>query len=255
MVIYNVACQGTGSCLLSPFYMRELIEKLLILQHCDQKNRDVLHSLQQLPQEKSTCESDLKKSDYQLELARARQRENEIELKKLEVDILSKQEQIFRYRRQQLETRKNDEYAALNHEIAVGEKNISAIEDAQLVLMELAETLYAQLQSAQQAHQLEQTRINNVLGSLDLRRANLFARQEELAKERLRLIDGIDEDLLERYGRLFKSKNGTAIVPVEHHTCTGCHMQVPMQIILAAKAAKELVLCLQCGRVLYCEEE
>lgn len=235
--------------------MRELIEKLLILQHNDQKIRDVIYALQQLPQEKSACENDLKKADQTLDLVRARQRENEIELKKMEVEILAKREQISRYRRQQLETRKNDEYAALAHEIEVGEKNISVIEDRELILMEAAEALSADFREAQEKHALEQTRVNAVLGSLDLRRVNLTAREEELSKERPRLIEGIDEDVLERYERLFKSKSGTAVVPVEHHTCTGCHMQVTQQTILATKAEKELVYCLQCGRILYCEEE
>ena len=235
--------------------MLELIEKLLILQHGDQQIRDVVNTLQQLPQEKSACENDLKKADQQLDLVRARQREMEVEQKKLEVDILAKREQISRYRRQQLETRKNDEYAALAHEIEVGEKNIFTIEDRQLSLMETAELLSADVRNAQENHRSEQERITKVLASIDVRRRNLMAREEELMKERPRLIIGIDEDMLERYERLFKSKKGSAVVPIEHHTCTGCHMQVTMQTILTTKAENELTLCSQCGRMLYCEEE
>lgn len=235
--------------------MLELLEKLLILQHGDQQIRDVDHALQLLPEEKITCERASKKADQSLEAIRLRQQEHDLQLKKLEVDVLAKREQVNRYRRQQLETRKNDEYAALAHEIDAGEKAIAIIEDREILLMEAAVPLAAEMMKAQEAYTIEQKRVSNVFASLDERRTNLQARKEELLNKRPRLVEGIDEDELDRYERLFKSKEGTAIVPIEHHVCTGCHMKVTMQTVLATKAAKEIIHCSQCGRMLYCDEE
>jgi predicted nucleic acid-binding Zn-ribbon protein len=65
------------------------------------------------------------------------------------------------------------------------------------------------------------------------------------------LLEGLDEDLIERYERLFETKNARAVVAVEHDVCTGCHMKVTAQTGLALRSEKEIVSCPQCGRLLH----
>jgi hypothetical protein len=227
------------------------IEKLLTLQNRDQKLRAVLTEIAALPAEKAARERELKTADDRLEAARSRQREIEVERKKLELEVKGKQDQIARYKNQQLETRKNDEFTALKHEIANAEKIIVEIEDRELVLMEEAESLKPALQSAQEAHDAEKKKVETHMASLVTRRENLEGRKIELEAERLAATDGIDEDLLDRYTRLFKTKNGLALVTIEHGVCAGCHMQVNTQTYLEVRAEKEIVGCPQCGRILY----
>jgi len=117
--------------------------------------------------------------------------------------------------------------------------------------MEEAENLKPSLQAAQEAHTAEKKKVETHMASLVTRKENLDARQKELEAERPSFTDGIDEDLLDRYNRLFKSKNGIALVTVEHGVCAGCNMQVTNQSILEVKAEKEIVGCPQCGRILY----
>lgn len=227
------------------------IEKLLTLQDRDQKLRAVLTEIAALPAEKAARDRELKAADDRLEAARTRQKELEVERKKLEVEVKAKQEQIARYRNQQLETRKNEEFSALRHEIEVAEKHVTELEDKELVLMEEAESLKPALQAAQEAHAEEKKKVESHMASLTTRRQNLEARQKELEAERPGFTGGIEEDLLDRYQRLFKTKNGLALVTVEHEVCTGCHMKVTHQTILEVKAEKEIVGCPQCGRILY----
>src|SRR6266480_1754267 len=52
----------------------------------------------------------------------------------------------------------------------------------------------------------------------------LQSRLEGLTKERAELASKIDEDLLGRFERLFKSKGDAVVVALEHEVCTGCHM-------------------------------
>ena len=227
------------------------IEKLLTLQERDQKLRAVLAEIAALPGEKAARERELKAVDDRLEGAKSRQREIEIERKKLEIEVQSKQDQIARYKNQQLETRKNEEFAALRHEIETAEKHIAELEDRELVLMEEAESLKPALQAAQEAHAEETRKVESHMASLGTRRENLEARKKELESERPSFTEGIDEDLLDRYQRLFKSKNGLALVTVEHEVCEGCHMKVTQQAILEVRAVKEIIGCPQCGRILY----
>jgi len=227
------------------------IEKLLKLQDRDQKLRAILNEIAALPGEKAARDRELKTADDRLESARGRQREIEIERKKLEVEVKAKQDQIARYKNQQLETRKNEEFSALRHEIETTEKAVVELEDRELLLMEEAESLKPALASAQQAHLEEKKKVESHMASLTTRKENLEARKTELESERPRLAEGIDENLLDRYNRLFKTKNGIPLVTVEHGVCSGCNMQVNTQTILEVRAEKEIVGCPQCGRILY----
>jgi len=227
------------------------VEQLLILQDRDQKMRAILTELAALPGEKAARDRELKAADDRLEAARGRQKEIEIERKKLEIDVKAKQDQISRYKNQQLETRKNEEFSALRHEIEMAEKAIVEIEDRELLLMEDAENLKPALQSAQEAYIAEKRKVETHMASLISRKENLETRQKELESERPNFTEGIEEDLLDRYNRLFKSKNGIALVTVEHGVCAGCNMQVTHQSILEVRAEKGIIGCPQCGRILY----
>ncbi|KAB2644319.1 MAG: hypothetical protein DVB29_02690 [Verrucomicrobia bacterium] len=235
--------------------MLEPIAQLLILQNTDQHLREVTQALLQLPQEKISCEKALRDADEKLQSIRSSEHQIEREIKKNEGDILAKQTQIARYRIQQMETRKNEEYAAFNHEIALGVKAITALEEQQLELMEKCASLQPEIERAQEVHAIEHKRVNAILGTIDGRSENLLVRQRELQNVRPTLTLPIDEDILDRYERLFKSKNGMAVAAIEHGVCTGCHMQMTTQTILSAKAEKEIMICPQCGRFLYTEED
>ena len=97
--------------------MLDVIEKLLTLQDRDQRLRSYQSELAHLPEERRTREKQITDSAARLYQAKARAKEIEIEKRNLEMEARAKRDTIARYRQQQLQTRKNEEYAALAHEI------------------------------------------------------------------------------------------------------------------------------------------
>ena len=77
---------------------------------------------------------------------------------------------------------------------------------------------------------------------------------EQFKSERAQLAQNIEEDVMERYERLFASKGDAAVVAVEHGVCTGCHMKVTTATVVQVKSGNEIVSCEQCGRILYAAE-
>jgi len=71
-----------------------------------------------------------------LEAAKLRGKQIESERKQLELDVEAKKTQIEKYANQQLQTRKNEEYRALAHEIETCKADIHKIEDKEIELME-----------------------------------------------------------------------------------------------------------------------
>jgi predicted nucleic acid-binding Zn-ribbon protein len=173
----------------------------------------------------------------------------------MEIDADSKRESIQRFRSQQLQTRKNEEYQALTHEIERFEKDIVAIEDKELEVMEKAENLHVQIGEAEKQLAEEKRRSESVLADLDRKSAAIEEQLAKYASEKQELEAGVEEDLLSRYGRLFASKGDSAVVPIEHGVCMGCHMKITTQTVVRVKAGTEILSCDQCGRILYCPED
>lgn len=227
------------------------IEKLLILQTFDQKIRALRLEAAAVPEQKATKEKAFAVISDQLTRLKTRLREIELEKQRLELDVQSQRESIARYKQHQLQTRKNEEYSALSHEISLIENRICNIEDRELELMEAAEQLRPDTEAAERAYSEGQIKLEAQLSGLKNRKSSIEKRIQELAAERHQWTEGIEEDLLDHYARLFKSKNGQAVVPVEHEVCAGCHMKVTTQTVVLVKSEKSITHCPQCGRILY----
>jgi predicted nucleic acid-binding Zn-ribbon protein len=121
--------------------MLEVIEKLLILQDRDRKIRRVQAELAHIEPERQGLKSKASGAQTNLDAGKQRLKQIEADRKRLELEVETKQQQIARYANQQLQTRKNEEYKALAHEIETCKGDIAKIEDQEIALMEQAEAV------------------------------------------------------------------------------------------------------------------
>jgi hypothetical protein len=231
--------------------MQETIEKLLILQDRDRKILRVQQELAHITPERETFRAMAAATQSQLEAAKGRIRQTEAERKRLELDVEAKKNQIEKYANQQLQTRKNEEYRALAHEIDECKAGITQIEDQEIELMEQAEAAQKELARATQEAAAAKKLVDDQVAQLDQREVNLKKELAELQSGRAQLAAAVDETARARYERLLKSKGDNAIVGVDHGACGGCHMKLPAQILVNCRGQKELVSCNSCGRILY----
>jgi uncharacterized protein len=231
--------------------VRAELEQLLILQDRQQKIRQIENEIKTLPLQRKHLESQLAESAASLEVIKQRARQVEIERKKLELDVGTRSESITRLKTQQYQTRKNDEFQAMGHEIQRYEDEIRKLEDQELELMEQGDKLKVEVAAEEKKATTSKDSITRQMNDLGEKSKVLETRLQELSKERTELAEKIDEDLLNRFERMFASKGDSAIVAVEHGVCTGCHMKLTVATIKAAEAGKEIVSCEQCGRILF----
>ncbi len=234
--------------------MHSELEQLLIIQDRQQKIRQIQTEIKTLPQQRANLEAQLAASIAGVEALKQKGRQVEVDRKNLELDVGTRSNSIAKLRTQQYETRKNDEFQAMGHEIERYENEIKKIEDQELELMMQADKVKAELVEEEKKAGATKESISRQLVDLDEKSKTLESRLQELTNERAELAAKIDEDLLDRFERLFESKGDAAIVALEHNVCTGCHMKVTTATIMHAKAGKEIVNCEQCGRILYVSE-
>ena len=231
--------------------MQVELEQLLVLQDRDQKIKQVQAELKTIPQQQKMLEAQLASSAAGLEALKQKARQVEVERKKLELDVGTRTDTISRLKTQQYETRKNDEFQAMGHEIERYAKEIQKIEDQELELMVQADQLKEQVMVEKKRTGAANESVDRQMSDLESKAKLLETRLEELRKERTNLAANVDEDLLNRFERLFASKGDAAVVALEHEVCTGCHMKITTQTAVRVKAGKEIVSCEQCGRILY----
>jgi uncharacterized protein len=231
--------------------MLQEIEQLLTLQDCDRKIRTLKFELKVSPEERKGAEEKLVANAAHLESQKLLAKNLEVEKKKLEVDAQAKRDLIGKFRGQQFQTRKNEEFQALGNEIKHAESDIQGIEDRELEVMDLIEKQRVANIATEQESAKAKAQLNQQLADIDAKTKALADQLATLEADRVKLTEGIDEDLLSHYERLFSSKGDVAVVPVEHEVCMGCHMKITTQTAVRVKAAKEIVSCEQCGRILY----
>ena len=234
--------------------MHSELEQLLVLQDRDQKIRQIQNEIKTLPLQRQNLEAQLAASVASVEALKQKGRQVEVERKNLELDVGTRTASIARLRTQQYETRKNDEFQAMGHEIERYESEIRKIEDAELELMVQADNLKAELEAEAKKAAATKNSIERQLNDLEEKSKTLEARLQDLTKERAEVATKVDEDLLDRFDRLFASKGDAVVVALEHDVCTGCHMKITTATAVRVKGGKEIVSCEQCGRILYFAE-
>ena len=231
--------------------MFETIEKLLILQDRDKHIHRVKSELEHIEPERQSLKTKATGAQSGLDAAKLKVKELESKRKDLDLEVQAKKTLIEKYANQQLQTRKNEEYRALAHEIEGCKQAIVKIEDHEIELMEQGETAQKGVVRATQLAAEAKKLMDDQLGQLAAREENLKKELAQLSTNREELAAAVDETARARYERLIKSKGGNVVVGVQHGVCGGCHMKLPAQTLVTCQAQNELVGCINCGRILY----
>jgi len=103
------------------------IGKLLELQERDSRRLLLEHQLKSVPREIAAVEARIAAERSAIEAAKAEWHGLESKKKLLEIDIKTAEEKVAKYKTQQMQVRKNDEYQALTHEIETTQTGIGTL--------------------------------------------------------------------------------------------------------------------------------
>ena len=227
------------------------IESLLVLQDRDQRIRSLEEDMKRIPSSKEQAKERLANDIALVANAKKAVQDNEVAIKNLELDIGTRKNTLDRLKVQQYETKKNDEFTALENEIGRYNEQVDELETQELELMEKADNLRIENKKAEDALAITQSMVDEEIAQLDQRAKEVSAQHEEVSAERTKLAANVNEELLSLYDRLIVSKGGDAIVSAEKSQCHGCHMKVVPATMIKVQAEKEVAQCENCGRILH----
>ena len=231
--------------------MLPVIEQLLILQDRDRRLLRLKAELADAPLQRKRLQDKAAQTQAVFEAVKLKGRQIESDRKKLELEVQSKEEFIRKLETQQGATKSNDQYKAFNHQIETTKGEIHALEDSEIGLMEKAESIAKEIDSAAKTAAAQKAESDKQLADLATREANLKQEFEVASEERAGLADQVEESALAVYEHLLGRKGDNVVVGMKGGNCGGCHMQLQKQTIVQAKAQTGLVTCINCTRILY----
>jgi hypothetical protein len=235
--------------------MLDEVRALLILQDRDRRLLALAKDLEKLPQDEARARTKLAGDEAAVKKAHEALVDCELRLKRLELDAGTRKTTIQRLKVQQFETRKNEEYQALGHEITRYEKEVDELETRELELMEEMDGLRSAQKAAEAALAKTQTLINEDLKVIQERKTRMLAEQAEVTAQRDSLIGTVPDSVLPIYQRLMKTKDGLAVAAMKEGKCEGCHMKLIPSTVTAVNAAQQVTRCENCGRILHADDQ
>lgn len=230
------------------------LETLLILQERDRRRRDLEAQLAAVPRDVATVEGKIAAEKKAIDTAQQEMRELEAKKKVLETEIGSAEQKLGRYRTQQMEVRKNDEYRALGLEIETMQGTIGKLEEQELGLMYEIDTARTKFNEAAAVLKANIAGHEGKIRTLRERETNLKGELVEATEIATKAREGNDAMLLQAYDRTAK-KHFPACVPVRGSKCSGCHLKISSEVEgeIRGREARGWAHCDQCGRVVYWE--
>ena len=227
------------------------IPRLIELQERDNKRRTFEQQLANVPGEVAAVEAKIAAEKAAIEAAKAEWHGLESKKKLLEIDIKSAEEKVAKYKTQQMQVRKNDEYQALTHEIATTTESIGALEEQEIGIM-------LNIDEAKKRFAAAEAELKKNITGHEAKIHGLRDREKQLQGELKVAQDAVaaarpavPEPQLRVYDRIAVKPGHPVCVTVNGGACGGCHLKVSANIEATARSGSEIATCDQCGRIVY----
>src|SRR6266852_8172908 len=145
----------------------------------------------------------------------------------------------------------NQEYHAIQHEIAHAQGEIKTHEDRMLERMIEADDLTATIKKAETDLAAEQKAIEADRKAMKAEHGELQTALERITAERAQIIGTLDKQVLLIFEQVSRKRNGVAVAEAKDGICTICHVRLRPQVFNTVRRNEEIVQCDSCNRILF----
>ncbi len=235
--------------------MDTTFDKLIQLQELDTEIGSTSLFLDDIPRQIEDIEKQTEQSYQIITQAKEKMAQNQKKRRDMEDEVKDIKAKISKYNLQLNDVKTNLEYKSLLKEIDDAQQKISELEDEIINEMLAADDIEEEIKEANQKHSAAEKKFSKEKEMLQQKQKKSEAKKDELTKKKEKLIKNIPDDQIRLYLKIFKSKHGIALSPITDEFCSLCHMRVRPQVLNELKGNEKLILCENCGRILYWPEQ
>jgi hypothetical protein len=227
------------------------LERVIALQQLDSKAGAARKALAEVPDREKAFDARIEDATQKIADAKAQLAANQEARRTIEKEVAVHQGRLSKYRDQAMAVKTNQEYHAIQHEIAHAQGEIKKFEDVILERMVEADELAAALKAAEARLASEQRTIDADRKKAQAEDAERQRALDALTAERAALVSGIDKRVLAIYDSAFAKRQGIAVAEAKDGICTICHVRLRPQAFNEVRRNEAVVQCDSCQRILY----
>jgi predicted nucleic acid-binding Zn-ribbon protein len=231
--------------------MHAELERVIALQQLDTKAGAARKALAEAPDREKAFDARLDDAKQKIADARAKLAANQEARRTIEKEVAVHQGRLSKYRDQAMAVKTNQEYHAIQHEMAHAQGEIKKHEDEVLERMVEADELTAALKAAEALLASEQKTIEADRRKAQAEDAERHKALDALTAERAALVSAIDKRVLAIYDIAFARRQGIAVAEAKDGICTICHVRLRPQVFNEVRRNEAIVQCDSCQRILY----
>jgi len=227
------------------------LERVIALQRLDSTAHDAHRRLGEEPERQKALDARLEAARRRVAEAKQRLADNQSARRSIEKDVAVHQGRLSKFREQAMAVKTNQEYHAIQHEIAFAQTEIKTHEDRILELMVEADDLSAAVKRAEADLAAEQKAIDAERKALAAEHTDLEAAIDRIARERAALVTVIAPAVIATFDQVAKRRHGVAVAEARDGICTICHVRLRPQVFNTVRRNDEIVQCETCQRILF----
>jgi hypothetical protein len=227
------------------------LERLIALQRLDTAAEAARKKLADEPERDKAFDARLETARQRVATAKDRLADNQNARRAIEKEVAVHQGRLSKFREQAMAVKTNQEYHAIQHEIAHAQAEIKKHEDAMLERMLEADDLTAGVKKAESELAAEQKAIDAERKVMKTEHGQLQKSLEQMGEERTAIVGALDKQVLLTFEQIAKKRHGVAVAEAKDGICTICHVRLRPQIFNTVRRNESIIQCDSCNRILY----
>jgi predicted nucleic acid-binding Zn-ribbon protein len=226
-------------------------DKLIQLQKLDTEITSTSLFLEDIPRQIEDIDKKKEQSYLIITQAKEKMAQNQKNRRDMEAEVKDIKAKISKFNLQLNDVKTNIEYKSFLKEIDGAQQKVSELEDEIINEMLAADEIEEEIKEANKKYSEEEKKFSKEKEILKQKQKKSEAKNKELTEKKEKLTTNIPDDQIRLYLKIFKSKHGIALSPITDEFCSLCHMRVRPQVLNELKGNEKLILCENCGRILY----
>jgi predicted nucleic acid-binding Zn-ribbon protein len=224
---------------------------LIRLQEIETRTADARKRIADAPARIAALDAKLNAARETVAAAKQAQTDNQTQRRTIDKDLLAAQQLLSKSKDTLMAVKTNQEYHAMQSQIAAGTAEVGRIEERMLVNMVDADEIAARLKKADAALKAEEALIAKERSAIETEAKEMERVVRESQGERAALVGGLPRSTIEMFERVAKARNGLAVAEAIDGHCSLCHVRLRPQVYNTIRRNDSIYQCDSCQRIMY----
>jgi predicted nucleic acid-binding Zn-ribbon protein len=227
------------------------LERLIQLQEIETRTADARKRIADAPARIAALDARLSAARQDMATAKQAHADNQVHRRTIEKDLVAAQQRLSKSKEQLMEVKTNQEYHAMQSQIAAGTTEVGRVEELMLVNMMEADDVTARVKKAEAALKTAEASVSTERKAIETESTDMERVVAASQEERNALVPQIDRRHLEMFERVLKARQGVAVTEAIDGHCSVCHVSLRPQVYNTIRRNDQIVQCDHCQRILY----